>query len=429
MNLSDPLQTNSFEIESAFIHPHEGKKEKVAIDVSAIKQFEYSEGLMQKYLTVTLKIEDTTSSLFEAIYGMEEIEIVVFDEFSDKRLEFTRESANGSLFIYQVHSKEVNDTKKDFVIELCREDALNNAVTRIGKKYTSISAKELVKDVIEKELKSKKPIDLDGIDDSYNKVTFIPPNSKPYEVLVWTRNKFISMDQKTSKSGGANVSAGYFFWEGYDSYQFRSFDSIAGQSGQAAAYSVGQGTGGGADEAFRLQAINFPKTLNIMENFDQGFYSGEIDFFDVVDCEVDTYRYNIKDNYAKWQKVAAQEDLPELYKSALSDVSTRTMTIAYTKDLFLGSDQDNTSDKLMFLETVGQAVSRFGVFTGQILTGTCMSNLELRAGDIISIEIYGADGEVDKNQSGRYIIFELRHIGYDETMRTHLSLVRDSFGV
>ena len=99
MNLSDPLQTNSFEIESAFIHPHEGKKEKVAIDVSAIKQFEYSEGLMQKYLTVTLKIEDTTSSLFEAIYGMEEIEIVVYDEFSDKKLEFTRESANGSLFI------------------------------------------------------------------------------------------------------------------------------------------------------------------------------------------------------------------------------------------------------------------------------------------------------------------------------------------
>ncbi|BCU94421.1 MAG: hypothetical protein CM15mV5_0760 [uncultured marine virus] len=98
------------------------------------------------------------------------------------------------------------------------------------------------------------------------------------------------------------------------------------------------------------------KTLNIMENFDQGFYSGEIDFFDITDCEVDTYRYNIKDNYAKWEKVAAQKDLPVLYKEALSDVSTRTMTVAYTKDLFLGSDEDNTNDKLMFLETVGQAL-------------------------------------------------------------------------
>ena len=144
---------------------------------------------------------------------------------------------------------------------------------------------------------------------------------------------------------------------------------------------------------------------------------------------MDTYRYNIKDNYAKWEKVAAQKDLPVLYKEALSDVSTRTMTVAYTKDLFLGSDEDNTNDKLMFLETVGQAVSRFGVFTSQVLTASCMSNLELRAGNIISIEIYGADGEVDKNQSGRYILFELRHIGTGANMRTNLTLVRDSFGV
>ena len=105
------------------------------------------------------------------------------------------------------------------------------------------------------------------------------------------------------------------------------------------------------------------------------------------------------------------------------------MTVAYTKDLFLGSDEDNTNDKLMFLETVGQAVSRFGVFTSQVLTASCMSNLELRAGNIISIEIYGADGEVDKNQSGRYILFELRHIGTGANMRTNLTLVRDSFGV
>ena len=32
MNISDPLQTDSFEIESCFIHPHEGKTEKVAIE-------------------------------------------------------------------------------------------------------------------------------------------------------------------------------------------------------------------------------------------------------------------------------------------------------------------------------------------------------------------------------------------------------------
>ena len=138
MNISDPLQTDSFEIESAFIHPHEGQKDKVAIDAGAIKQFEYSEGLMQKYITVTLEIEDSTASLFESIFGMEEIELVVFDKFSDKKLEFTRESANGSLFIYEVHSKEVTDTVKTFVVELCREDALNNAVTRIGKKLSLI---------------------------------------------------------------------------------------------------------------------------------------------------------------------------------------------------------------------------------------------------------------------------------------------------
>ena len=53
MNIKDPLQVENFEIKEAWITPHTSKAKRVAIDTSAIKQFEYTEGLMQKFHQVT----------------------------------------------------------------------------------------------------------------------------------------------------------------------------------------------------------------------------------------------------------------------------------------------------------------------------------------------------------------------------------------
>jgi len=425
--MNQPLLVNNFEIKKASVKLHSGKK--FSIDRGSILSFEYSEGILQKYITVTMKIVDTTSSLSQGMIGLEQIELVVEDKTNNVKYEFTGGSANGPLYVYEIHDKEVVDTGKIFVLELCRLDAINNHLKRVSKQYKSVKSDALLGDVINGELGSKKPTNVTG---SMNTLTFVPPNSKPYEVLVWARNKYIGKSSKSTKSGGSDVSAGYFFFEDYDKYNFVSIDSLAEQTTEVARFTTGT-TQGGVDEVSSFKNPKFVRNLDLIENFDKGFYSGKVDFLDLVNMEVYTAEYNIADNYKKWQKLGKQDDLPDLYKKVLSKSPTRNMTISYNDDLFLESgNQDKTKNKMYMKETIVQSVSRFGVFTSQVLVGQVYGNLSLRAGNVVYIEFTDADGKIDKTYSGKYVISSIRHIysgAYPEaTLKTNLTLVRDSFG-
>ena len=169
-----------------------------------------------------------------------------------------------------------------------------------------------------------------------------------------------------------------------------------------------------------------------MADFDRGFFSGTIDFFDTVNCEVLSESYTLKENFSKWTKVGENNTLPQLYSEVLDDRPTRTMAVSYNDDLFLepGSEK-NTESKMLFKETISQSIQRMGVFSNTILNANIYGNMAINAGDIINIEFSGADGKVDKTYSGRYVIFDLIHLFSkgDDKLTTRLTLVRDSFGV
>lgn len=432
--MSGPLIKENFRIESVTVKyaraENPESKVKTQLDHQSVLQFEYREGLLDKFLKVTLQISDSNSSLTDNLVGMEEFEIVVTDLYHNVKYEFTESSTNGPLYAFQIHSKQIVDTTKIVVVELCRRDAIEAMKKRVSKKYTSVKASELVTDILKNTLNTKKTYD---VSESSNTLTFIPPNSRPYDVLIWTRNKYFDSNQKKVSSGGDYTSAGYLFWETYSKYNFKSIDSIAGQFGEKQIYSTGTGVGG-EDEVYKMMDPSFPKTVDMMTDFDRGFYSGEIEFFDTVNCEIIHKEYSLKDNFSKWNTVAENSSLPSLYSDVLSkERGTRTLALSYNDDLFLepGSEK-NTNSKMLFKETVTQSIQRMGVFTSQILTGTIYGNMKLNAGDIIMIEFLNASGGLDKNYSGRYVIFDLLHIhsrGDRIKLKTSVTLVRDSFGV
>ena len=432
--MAAPLLLKNFRIlgvQITFADPENPSSKKTTlIDKSSVLQFEYREGLLNQFVSVTLQIADTTSQLTDVLVGMEEVELVVQDYATNVKYEFREGTPNGSLYVYQIHDKQVIDTGKVLVLELCRKDALESAQQRICKKYNAIPASDLVQDILGNVLKTTKQY-LDNVSSSLNKLTFIPPMSRPYDILVWCRNKYISKDQKTTASGGSYASAGYLFWETYKGYYFKSIDSIAGQQATQFTYTTGTGLSG-SDEVYRLNSPQFPKAVNMMMDFDRGFFSGAVDYFDTVNCEVVSQPYTLKENYEKWTKVGENSSLPQLYSDVLDDRPTRTMALSYNDDLFLepGSEQ-NTESKMLFKETVSQSIQRMGVFSNTILTASVYGNMAINAGDIINVEFSSADGKVDKTYSGRYVIFDLTHLfsKSEDKLSTRLTLVRDSFGV
>ena len=437
-----PLLAKNFNIDSVAVQFHDGTS--VTIDPGDIIQLEYREGLLDKFLTVTLNIMDTTSRVSQVLLGMEYFEVVFSDLNNGVKLEFTANSANGPLYAYNIHSKQVLDTGKAFVVELCRQDAILSMQKRVCKKFENMTAPELLKQIIGGELENtKKPV---ATTNSVNKITFVPPNSRPLDVLIWARNKFIGDDQKTQKTGAKYTSAGFLFYETYRSYNYVSVDTISGQQGHKATYTTGTGRGVGQD-AFRIESPKFESTIDMIRNFDRGFYSGQIEFFDITECTMSTEKYTLKDLYPTWNKIGSSNWLPSMNSPAMqedlkavapespavhSKYATRNMMVSFNKELFAGSTDDKNQDAEIFRQTVMQSVSRLGIFMNQVLTVTCnIGNMDLHAADPILIEFFDSQGNVDTQNSGRYIIADLTHLytRSEDKLKTYLTLTRDSFGL
>ena len=133
---ASPLTRNNFKVVSVLIKfsdpENPNNKISTLIDKSSVLQFEYREGLLNQFISVTLQIVDTTSQLTDVLVGMEEIELVVEDETTNVKYEFTSGSSNGPLYVYQIHDKQVIDTGKILVLELCRKDALELSLIHIS---------------------------------------------------------------------------------------------------------------------------------------------------------------------------------------------------------------------------------------------------------------------------------------------------------
>ena len=431
--MSNLLQNTNFEIKSIVLTTTGRTPVTYALDRSVVTQFEYTEGLYNQFLKVTLQIADTTNAISDQLFGMEEIEIVVKDLIHGITYDFKKGSKNGPLYVYQIHSKMIVDTGKVLVLELCRKDAIISMQERYGLPIENAKSDQLASIILKNVLQTEKPIDVER---SRNPLTFVPPLSRPYDILVWARTKYFSESQQSTDSKGKYTSAGYLFWETYDKYSYKSVDSLCDQKQKINTYTAGTGVGG-LDEYYKVQDLKFPQTLDMIDNFNRGFYSGTAYFFDTVNCEVDIVDYKLEDNYRAWKKLGDMDQLPQLNNKVYTGKPTRTVAVTYNKDLFLESNKDSNYSKIRdyagidFVDTVIQSISRMGVFTGQILTGTVMGNMRLSAGSIVEIEFQDPFGGIDKNHSGRYIIFELKHI-YNRSrdqLKTQFTLVRDSFGV
>lgn len=422
----------------------------ISISPRQIGQLEYREGLLAKFLTVTISLGDTTSGLTDLLQGMEKFQLEFTDNLRKITYKFTDDSVNGPLYAYRIHNKQVIDNIKTVVIELCRSDAIVSMQKRVCKKYTNVDAETVVGDIITKELNTnnKKQI---IVTSSSNKITFIPPNSRPLDILVWLRNKYFGDPSK-----GKYVSAGYLFYENYSSYNFRSIDEIARTSGNSAEYTVATTTGG-IQEVQTLQNVEFVKNIDMVTNFDRGFYSGQIEFFDVNNCTVTTKQYSLEEYYKDWSKVSGKNELTTINSLPLQkdlnsgqDISTtdigdddpaiefpygsRNMFVTYTSDLFSFSngETETQDDPSGFVNSVSQSVSRLGLLYNQVLTATAtIGNMNVNVGDPIIINFLDSNGNIDKSHSGRYIVSDLIHIYKrgEEKYKTNFSLIRDSFGI
>lgn len=309
-----------------------------------------------------------------------------------------------------------------FQLHLVSREAITNETSRVGGKFppgTSIDS--AVNQILNDKLKATK---IGTIDKTSNKYAFIGNLRKPFTVLVWLASKAVP-----SSSGSA--TAGFFFYQTQDGFQFRAIDNLI-QAESKATYTY---YGPNESDFFRntdFGIIDYTteRNQNLIEKLRLGTYSSYRMFYDPLTFNFTPQSQSVFkiDNYIGKTKNLGEANLnlPENLGNLPSRIITQVLDIGtMDKDVSLDANANP-------FEYQSQAIMRYNIMFTQTVSMTVPLNTNLRAGDLITCQIpkiTDSDKNVfDEEQSGLYMIKELCHHFDLDGSFTSMKLIRDTFG-
>lgn len=344
-------------------------------------------------------------------------------------------STNNKDYFYVSSITDVisESNNESFTLNLVSREAITNETVRVPIKFKPTSKiSESVTKIIKEYLRSDK---IGIIDETSNKYGFIGNMRKPFTILIWLASKGVP-------ASSGDKTAGFFFYQTKDGFQFRSIDSLISQKPKATyIYSPttvnydNQGKKIGND--FKILNYITTKNQNLIEKLRLGTYASQRMFFDPLTFRFSDYakgKFTLK-NYSKNKNVGGEQlKLPKISSSSnqsLGESPTRMITAILDRGT-MDSDvsQELNSNPELYQS---QSLMRYNILFTQVFNVMIPLNTRLRAGDLIEClfpRISESDAkDYDPDQSGLYMIKELCHHFDVERSYTSLKLIRDTYGL
>jgi len=407
---------------------------------------DYYEDIFSPTITAKVKVANTGTSISpkdnpdgpkQSIYhglplrGGERLRMKILDRGEGKLgLDFATDPSK-YLFVSSITDVISETQRESFTLNLVSREAITNETTRVIKKYnTGSTIDNSVKSILKDILKTDKFSD-QSIEKAQNKYGFVGNLRKPFSVLVWLASKSVPVS-----SGDA--TAGFFFYQTQDGFNFKSIDGLISQEPKAT-YIESQVNKGDTERNndFIISDYYTDKNQNLIEKLRLGTYCSQRMFFNPLDFsftnpsegkfQLDSYKEKIKNLGKKLELPLIADDsnkqlgeIPTRILSAVVDIGTMEKDVSTDENADPGKYQ-------------AQAIMRYNVLFTQTISMTVSCNTNLRAGDTINClfpKISKDSGdEFDLDQSGLYMIKELCHHFEPERSFTSMLLIRDTFGL
>jgi hypothetical protein len=347
------------------------------------------------------------------------------------------------LYVSSISDAVIENNRESFTLHLVSREAITNETTRVYGKYpTSLPIHESASSIISNILRTDKSITADKTSNTYG---FIGNMRKPFTVLTWLASKGVPSvsENQNSSINAQGGTAGFFFYQTVDGFQFRSIDLLNKQT-KKAVYIYSEATesydneGKKVDNNFKILNYFVERNQNLIEKMRLGTYASQRIFFNPLTGQITPPGKDIfkRENYVSKVENLGEDEitLPKISDTSdetLGDLPTRIITgILDIGTMEVSASKDLNADPI---EYQSQTIMRYNNMFTQTLNMMIPSNTNLRAGDIIECLFpkisRGPAREYDNDQSGLYMIKELCHHFDAQNSYTSLKLVRDTFGI
>ena len=424
--------------------------------LSKVITFDYYEDVLSPSVTAYLKCVDTTNLLSRLpIRGYERVDL----EFVTGNGSFIfgkNEDKNNPLYVTSIFDIMKKEGEEIFTLGLSSLENLMNETTRVQKKYPKANISSHVRDILTDpnilNIPKEKLGERADIEDCSTPYSFIGNNRKPFYILSWLCPK--AQPLKEGKAGG---TSGFFFYETYDGYKFKSVDGLLAQTGeleskkvqskQSPTRAIETYTGSSLIDSspnpennFQILSYMMDSATNLQKNLRVGLYSNLTYFYNPLDWTTKAIPHSLREEVEKDGVSVAGRDVPipagDVSKNASRVLVRIGDTGMLTPNLEPNQD-DNVEGSGRSDADMAKAFSRYTLLFQQSLNINVPCNINLRAGDIIRVEIpvsgplQSQNKELDQELSGFYLIRSLRHhfqLSEGKNI-TALNLVRDSYGL
>lgn len=392
--------------------------------------FDYFEDILSPCVTATAQIANS-SSLFNIlpIRGGEKVQLVVETAFGDFSID--------DLYVYKVSGLDAQQLRETFTLNLVSREGLTNETSRCETIYKGNLQSTVIK-ILKNDLKTKK-FKTENIEPTSNDYSFIGNNRKPFHILTWLGPKAVPSNGQASGISGqeAKGTAGFLFYENKDGFNFRSIDSLVSstkiQTNSADKENIPYYEYTKIIEEnkiknnFKILNYNYEKNIDLMKALRVGMYVNKTYFYDLYTNTLDVYKYTVKDQVKNKLGGAESIVVSQEFGDSISRIMVRTA------DRGALNADGSVSDKLRSGADMAKSYSRYNLLFTQALNMVVPCNVNLKVGGVIHAEFpridRADDKKADEEQSGYYLIKELRHHFEGGQMITSLRLIRDSYGL
>ena len=427
---------------------------------NSVVQCDYFEDLLSPSITVRLLCSDTSALLsLIPIRGYERIDLIIGTSYGD--VKFTEENGN-PLYVSSIQKVSQVEGQETFTLQCCTLSNLSNETSRVMKRYEKAPISEHVKKILTDVLQ----IDEDrmSIEKSITSYGFIGNMRKPFYTIQWLCPKAVPTTSTVSGKSGDGVASegkgtsGFFFYEDYDGYKFRSVDKMVDATQVdypddseklSSEYGIPTYTHStlitANDETnnFKILYAGIDKTTDVHKNLRVGLYSNLTYVYDPLKWNLDVVKYSLKDNVEQNNLKTAGDEVP-IPKGDITNFASRVLVRMGDRGMWNPGLEESAED----VEGQGRdpidmakAFTRYSMLFQQSLNISVPCNPLLRVGGIIRVELPevgdthhgGPRGQkkTDSEQSGFFVIRSVRHHFEITEGRnvTSLNLIRDSYGI
>ena len=368
--------------------------------------------------------------LFENIFiGGVTGSIIIFDSDSQNFIEkneiefiedisFTFKNINGVELKFEgvmngLRNELVKNQKKMYVIDFTSKAVRQNEMVSINKAFRDVQPNEIIREMVEGD--SEKGLESTFIESSFSStsegMTWVAGNRKPIDVIRYVLNHAIAKEgdpQYNENEATSSGTSGYLCWETLDGYRFSSMENLSKEGNFTETHKnyanyLANTPAGKEVKTKTIMVYDFPKVGDYFEKLRSGAVKSNHVSFDLD-----------KGIYTNFNYEATTKEVTEKVLEN-TKATTRTVVKMFANEKFNNTCKKELRDKgdqsRMYLSQTITKQNTFSDTHGRI---TLPAQYNIRAGDLIEIEIYklqlgGTDLEPQKKHSGKYLISQVGH--------------------